>query len=157
MNNDARFRQGSNGVNNKTLQELASLFFSTRQIIRGKLPQGKADPNAWLRFQTMRYIEDSNGPTMREVASYLRIKAPSATSLIAHLVGRGFVRRVAGKDKRVTRLRLTPRGKKLLAGHDKRSNATMRTVFSQFTDAEVRELVRLLRHLRDIHESGMRS
>ncbi len=143
-------------MKDRTFQELATLFFSTRQIIRSRLPQGKADPNAWLRFQTMRYIEDSKGPTMHDVARYLRIKAPSATSLIAHLVSRGSVRRVAGKDKRVTRLFLTPRGKKLLAQHDKRSNATMRTVFSQFNDAEIRELVRLLRHLRDIHGSDMR-
>lgn len=146
----------SNGVKDSTLQELATLFFSTRQIIRGKLPEGKADPNAWLRFQTMRFIEDSKGPTMHDVAAYLRIKAPSATSLIAHLALKGSVRRIAGKDKRVTRLFLTPRGKKLLAQHDKRSNATMRTVFSEFNAAEIRELVRLLRHLRDIHGPGMR-
>ncbi len=143
-------------MNDKTLQELATLFFSTRQIIRGKLPEGKADPNAWLRFQTMRFIKNSNGPTMRDVAGFLRIKAPSATSLIAHLVVQGSVRRSAGKDKRVTRLFLTARGKKLLVAHDKRSNATMRQVFSEFTDVEIRELVRLLRHLRDIHGPDMR-
>ncbi len=144
-------------MNDKTLQELASLFFSTKQIIRAKLPEGKVDPNAWLRFQTMRYIEDSKGPTMHELAAYLRIKAPSATSLVAHLALRGFVRRIAGKDKRVTRLYLTPRGRKLLAKHDKHSNAIMRTVFSGFTDGEIRELVRLLRHLRGIHGPNIRS
>ena len=137
------------------LQELASLFFSTRQIIRGKLPEGKADPNAWLRFQTMRYIQDADGPTMHDVASYLRIKAPSATSLIAYLVRHGSVRRVAGKDKRVTRLYLTPQGKKFLAAHQRRSNTTMREVFSEFSITDVHELVRILRHLRDIHGTDM--
>jgi DNA-binding MarR family transcriptional regulator len=143
-------------MNDNMLQELASLFFSTRQIIRGKLPEGKADPNAWMRFQTMRYIEDNEGPTMQDVASYLRIKAPSATSLIAHLVGHRFVRRIVGKDKRVTRLYLTGLGKKKLAEHQKRSNITMRKVFSEFNESEVRELARILRHLRDIHEKDIR-
>lgn len=134
-----------------TLQELAILFFSTKQIIRAKLPDGKADPNAWLRFQTMRYIEDADGPTMQNVADFLRIKAPSATSLIRHLVARGKVRRVAGKDKRVTRLLLTPRGKKSLVECQKGSNATLREVFAQFKPDDVRELVRILSHLRDLH------
>ena len=135
-----------------TLQELASLFFSTRQIIRGNLPEGKADPNAWTRFQTMHYIHVSSGPTMQDVASYLRIKAPSATSLVGYLVKKGFVRRIAGKDKRITRLYLTPHGKKALYAKQKRTTIIMRKVFSQFDVGEVDELVRILRHLRDIHD-----
>jgi DNA-binding MarR family transcriptional regulator len=138
-----------------TYQELASLFFSTRQIIRSRLPESAADPNAWLRFQTMRFIEDNDAPTMQDVAMYLRIKAPSATSLIGHLAGKGCIRRrTNGRDKRVTRLVLTTRGKKVLAEHQKRSNATLRRVFSQFDRTEIRELARILRHLRDVHAAS---
>jgi len=92
---------------------------------------------------------------MQSVASYLRIKAPSATSLITHLVGQGLVRRVTGNDKRSTRLYLTPRGKKLLLVHDKRSNTALRKVFSEFKPSDVHELVRILRHVRDIHDKDM--
>lgn len=138
-------------------QELASLFFSTRQIIRSRLPESAADPNAWLHFQTMRFIADSDTPTMQDVAAYLRIKAPSATSLIGYLADKGFISRLTGdRDKRVTRLALSARGKRVLAEHQKRSNTTLRTVFSQFDQAEVRELARILRHLRDMHDSSMR-
>ena len=144
-------------MNNSALQELASLFFSTRQIIRSRLPESAADPNAWMRFETMRFIEDTGMPTMQDVAGYLRIKAPSATSLIAHLAGKGFIRRHTGKsDKRVTRLMLTPKGKKALSEHQKRSNATLRKVFSEFADTEVRELARSLRHLRNLHDPRVR-
>jgi len=140
-----------------TFQELASLYFSTRQIIRAKLPGGKADPNAWMRFETMRYIEDANGPTMQDIADYLRIKAPSATSLVAHLARQNSVRRAVGTDdKRVTRLYLTSHGKKLLAEHRKHSVSVMRKVFADFKPDEVDELVRLLRHLRDIHDASVR-
>lgn len=138
-------------MNDALFQQLASLFFSTRQIIRAKLPDGKADPNAWLRFQTMRYIEDSDGPTMQEVAAYLRIKAPSATSLVRHLVAQGKVRRTTGKDKRFTRLLLTPRGKKILVECQRRSNDTLKEVFADFKPADVRELVRILAHLQHLH------
>ena len=143
-------------MKNSQLQELASLFFSTRQIIRSRLPEGAADPNAWMHFETMRFIEDSGAPTMQEVAAYLRIKAPSATSVIAHLAGKGFILRRAGeRDKRVIQLVLTSRGKKALAAHQKRSDATMRKVFSEFADTEIRELASILRHLRDVHDSSV--
>jgi len=139
------------------LQELASLFFSTRQIIRSRLPGSAADPNAWLRFQTMRFIADSGEPTMQEVADYLRIKAPSATSLIGYLAGKKLVaRRTSVRDKRITRLALTERGRKILAEHQKRSNMTLRRVFNDFPDSDVRELARILRRLRDMHHPTMR-
>jgi DNA-binding MarR family transcriptional regulator len=139
-------------MNDTQLQELASLFFSMRQIIRSQLPQCKADPNAWLRFETMRFIENAGGPTMHDVAAYVRIKAPSATSLVGYLVGQGAVRAVSQKrDKRVKRLYLTAKGKRMLAEHRKRSNVTMRKVFEEFTDAELSALLGLLRRLSDIH------
>jgi DNA-binding MarR family transcriptional regulator len=139
-------------MDNEIFQELASLFFSTRQIIRAELPAGKIDPNAWLRSETLRYIAASGGPTMQEVAAYLRVKAPSATSLIANLAARGLVvRRGIARDKRVTRIYLTPRGRTILTASAKRSVAAVRAVFSKLSGAEIHELVRVLRRLRDIH------
>jgi len=139
-------------MNDDTFRDLASLFFTTRQIIRAKIPSGKADPNAWLRCETLRFIAQADGPTMQDVAAYLRVKAPSATSLIANLDReRAVVRRGEARDKRITRIYLTPHGRKLLAAYTKRSAATMRSVFSKLNAAEIHELGRVLRRLRDMH------
>ena len=123
-----------------------------RQIIRGKLPDGSADPNNWMRLETLRFIGGAHKPTMQEIAGFLRVKAPSATSLIGYLVRHGFVERFGEeRDKRVTRLRLTPKGKKALAAHMRASEVLMRRVFAEFSQRDVEELARILRHLRDTH------
>lgn len=135
---DARFR------------ELSSLFFATKQLIRAKLPVGN-DPNAWLRFETLYFIR-LHSPTMQELAAYLRVKAPSVTSLVTHLVKEGWVaRKSEAHDKRVTRLTVTARGEKMLVEHKKHSCAVLRDVFSTCSEKDIRELSRILRHVRDTH------
>ena len=141
-------------MKNGTLQELSSLFFATRQIIRSQLPSGKADPNAWLRYETLRFIAESKGPTMHDVAAYLRITAPSATSFVKNLGAQGLiVRRGVLRDKRVTRIYLTRCGRSTLAAHSKRSVAALRRVFSKLNAAEIHELARVLRRLREVHST----
>ena len=133
--------------------ELATLFFSTKQIMRKQMPNnGHIDPNAWLRFETMRFIGESKEPSMQELAEYLRIQAPSATSLVSHLVEAGFVERKSeAGDKRIVRVVLTPIGKKEVADYMARSVVTMRKTFSQLGEREVETLLDILRHLRDAH------
>jgi DNA-binding MarR family transcriptional regulator len=137
----------------RTYRELSALFFATRQIIRSKLPDGGADPNAWLRFETLRFIEGRGEPTMREVASYLHIKAPSATSLVSHLAKMGLVERRVGKeDRRVKRLMLTAQGRRALAAYHTRTERILHDVFSRLPEGDIRELARLLRQVRELHE-----
>ena len=133
--------------------ELTSLFFTTRQIIRQQLPsKGHADPNTWLRFETLRFIAASKDPTMQDVSQYLRIKAPSATSLISHLAKSCLISRKGEKgDKRVVRIQLTARGKKEVKDYARRCATTMHKAFAKLSDREVKELVAILRHVRDIN------
>src|ERR1700685_3368005 len=101
-------------MKSKNFSELTSLFFTTRQIIKQQLPKsGNSDPNTWLRFETLRFIAETNNPTMRDVARYLSVKAPSATSLISHLAKSGLIERKGEKgDKRIVRISLTKLGRR---------------------------------------------
>lgn len=59
--------------------------------------------------------EDPDGPTVKEVASALGVSSPSAVELISRMVGAGLLDRgIDSADGRVTRLRLTRLGRKLL-------------------------------------------
>jgi DNA-binding MarR family transcriptional regulator len=59
--------------------------------------------------------DDPDGPTVKEVASALGVSSPSAVELISRMVGAGLLDRgVDSADGRVTRLRLTRLGRKLL-------------------------------------------
>jgi len=141
-------------MNKKQLQELSSLFFTMKQILRAQLPDHKVDPNAWLRYETMRHIRDAKGPTMRDVAEYLRIKAPSATSLIGHLARTGMIARKGEKaDKRIVRIFLTPRGKREVERYERRSATMMHSTFSKLDDHELQGLIVILRRLQDVHRT----
>ncbi|MBP9757669.1 MAG: winged helix-turn-helix transcriptional regulator [Candidatus Pacebacteria bacterium] len=136
--------------------ELSGLFFETRQIIRQSLPGTKqSDPNAWLRLQTIRFIETADKPTMHDVAAYLRVKAPSATSLVSHLVSQGLIARRTGLDRREVILSVTPAGKKALKAYGEQSEKMMRNTFSTLDESEVGSLCSLLKKLVRSHKRGI--
>ena len=124
-----------------------------KQTIRVNLPQAQTDPNAWMRCETLRFIEQNQRPTMQEIAKQLRITAPSATSLVRKLSALGWVERVAGADKRVVRISLTKKGQREVAGYRKRAETTMRKVFSKLPQGDIGHLKRILRRVNDIHRA----
>jgi DNA-binding MarR family transcriptional regulator len=134
--------------------ELTSLFFEVRQTIRANLPRGQADPNAWMRCETLYFIAAHGRPTMQDIAKHLRVTAPSATSLARKLFALGWIaRQPSEKDKRVVRIALTKSGERELARYREQSEKTMRKVFSKLHERDLSHLERALRNLRDIHAS----
>jgi DNA-binding MarR family transcriptional regulator len=141
-------------MSKQNFQELTSLFFEMRQTIRANLPQGQADPNAWMRCETLRFIDKHEHPTMQEIAKHLRITAPSATSLVRKLSSLGWIKRgTSGSDKRVVRITLTPAGDRELVRYRKQSEQAMKKVFSKLPGRDLAQLKRVLRSLNDIHSS----
>lgn len=133
-------------------QELTSLFFEMRQVIRANLPQGHADPNAWLRSETLRFIGEEGEPTMLELAKHLRVTAPSATSLVRKLESLGWIeRRRSGSDKRVVRIRLTASGRREVRRYRARTQRVMKKVFSKLPARDLEHLRTALGTLRDVH------
>jgi DNA-binding MarR family transcriptional regulator len=63
----------------------------------------------------LRGHDDDSAPTVKDIAAALGVASPSAVELIARMVGAGLLRRQDdASDRRVTRLRLTRLGEKLL-------------------------------------------
>lgn len=125
-----------------------------KQTIRANLPQGQADPNAWMRCETLRFIQEKEQPTMQEIAKHLRITAPSATSLMRKLSSLGWIERAPTRtDKRVVRITLSAAGRREVARYQKQAEATMRKVFSRLPQRDIRHLKRILRSLNDIHRA----
>ncbi len=141
-------------MKDRNFKELTSLFFEMKQTIRANLPQSQTDPNAWMRSETLRFIEQHESPTMREIAERLRITAPSATSLIRMLSSLGWIRREpTGADKRVVRIALTAAGRREVARYNRQAERTMRKVFSRLPEKDIRHLKRILRNLNDVHRA----
>ncbi|HSX24653.1 MAG TPA: MarR family winged helix-turn-helix transcriptional regulator [Candidatus Andersenbacteria bacterium] len=67
------------------------------------------------QLQTLRYVQDHKNPLMKDLAGYLCVAPPSATSLIDHLAKEEYLKRVADThDRRIVRLEITAKGKQEL-------------------------------------------
>lgn len=128
-----------------------SLFFAVRRIMRTTLAKrAKVDPATWPRIETLKFIADHEAPQMKEVAEYLSITAPSATTLVNGLVRRGLVTHVKDvHDGRSTRLTLTPKGKKELAQVITRSTRLLGQFFETLSAQELRTFTTLLMRLKE--------
>jgi DNA-binding MarR family transcriptional regulator len=125
--------------------EAATRFFRVRSLVRTKLAAGKRlDPYAWLRIETLAYIKE-NQPTMSDLAGYLAITAPSATSLVASLAKQGLVKQERNQeDRRSLTVSLTPRGLRTLAAAFKRGQQVFGRLFAPLSAAELAAFSRLL-------------
>ncbi|HQT83053.1 MAG TPA: MarR family transcriptional regulator [Candidatus Paceibacterota bacterium] len=128
----------------------ASLFFSVRRLIRTELAKGKrVDPSTWVQMETMKFIAEHDQPKMKEVAAYLSITAPSATSLIRGLVKSGLVAHIADRrDRRASRLALTTRGKAKLSSAIAHGTALLGELFSTLSEEELAAFVGALERIK---------
>ncbi len=132
--------------------ELSELFFATRQLIRRELPI-KSDPNGWSRSEILRYVSESDtAPTMQEIADFLRITAPSATSLVSYLERKKLIKKVRlSGDRRNVHIEITAEGKAALKQYILRSRKILSQVFSKLDSTEIHTLVQILRKLQYAH------
>ena len=146
------------GKQSMQLQELTSLLFATRRMVRQKLAarHGPSDPNTWLRMETLFFIREHRHSSMHAVAAHLHITVPSASSLVAKLVRGGLVKRIAGADKRVAQLSITPRGAHELARARRDAALSLHSVFGTLPPDELRTLIRILRRVADTGEKSGR-
>ena len=132
-------------MKNTELQKLTSLLFATRRLVRQRTAvHGAANPYTWLQMESLGFIEEHDGPAMQEIAAYLHITAPSASSLVNKLVKSGFVRRKAGADKRAVRLYASAKGKGELLRGRKAAAGALQGVFSVLPSRDMKELIRVL-------------
>ena len=121
-------------------------MFVIGQRMREEMKQSVAQNGcSWLHFETIRYIEENDKPTMRDIADYFSITPPAATLLIDGLVANKMLRRIVDpKDRRAVRIALTPKGKAVLERGLRQRVKTIKEVFSVLDTKEYGELVRML-------------
>ncbi|MHB9019730.1 MAG: MarR family winged helix-turn-helix transcriptional regulator [Minisyncoccota bacterium] len=96
------------------IKKIISLIFTFNQVTHEKF-RNKDFKQSPLQIMTLKFIEIKGDPTMKDLAKFLFITPPSATSLMDNLVGRGMIERIMDeKDRRVLRLVLTEKGRRVL-------------------------------------------
>ncbi|MCD6233304.1 MarR family transcriptional regulator [bacterium] len=127
-------------------RKLIKFFFIMRRVLQEKAKKEKGvSPFSFLKFATLRFISKKRNPTMKEIAQWLKITPPSATSLIdsffkAKLIKREFDR----KDRRIIRLKITEKGKKLLKETQQEHRKRMKRFISKLSPRDQKNLLRIL-------------
>ena len=125
--------------------ELLPLMFEMGRLLKREMCRDGVDVASFLHIETLRYIEEQGMPSMRDIAEYLKIAPPSATTLINSFVKDGILERVEdAADRRIVRLKLSSKGRKILAeAMQKRAQAFSRLV-AHLSSHDSEELVRIL-------------
>jgi MarR family 2-MHQ and catechol resistance regulon transcriptional repressor len=132
------------------LSEIVSLVFVMGRFMRDKVHKNiKSGPcGSLLEFETLRYIQESKHPQMRDVANNFHVTPPAATLLIDSLVkGKLIVRSLDAKDRRSVRIALTKKGKEFLERDEARRTSEFKKIFGILTPAERTEFAALLKKI----------
>lgn len=131
--------------------ELMSLLLGVMRLMTTHLSrEHKKDfsGSSPLHFQVLSYIKNRRDPLMREIAEFLLITPPSATSLVDSMATEGLIKRVPDKrDRRATRLSLTPKGTKFCGRTLKQMTNHAKEMFLCLTEDERQQLIFIYRKI----------
>jgi DNA-binding MarR family transcriptional regulator len=128
----------------KTTDKAISLIFSVSRMIKEKYCSDRQKSISGMKLETLRYIKE-NKPLMKDIAEYLSVAPPSATSLVNHLVEAKLVERIRDeKDRRIVRMNITDFGEKKFIQGMALVADRMKEALSPLNESEKKDLIRIL-------------
>ena len=131
-----------------TKPDIASLLVSlTRSMYR---TMRKASPTcSFLEMKTLTITHEQKQPSMKDISEELGISSPATTAIIDRLIESKDVTRTEDpKDRRMTRISLTPQGKKTFEKNRSVLYEAINARASVLSDSELEAFVRILRKLQ---------
>ncbi len=141
-----------------TTDDLIDLVFSFSRIMHRKMAEGPLDEHCvknWLQMHALCVIQERAGITMKDLAGILMITAPTATTFVGRLVRLGCIQRLADENNRkLVRLRITPKGRKLMRETMQRHTILLKSILNPLTTKDQQDMTRIYRKLIDAHSSS---
>ncbi len=145
---------------NKKIEHLISLFFNTGRLIKEQSCHNKnLKPTSihhqhfsMLRIEVVQLIETEK-PTMKRIAEYLHIKAPSATSLVNGLVKVGYIKRITDeKDRRMVQMKITDKGKIFLRDGLKQMTEKLKEVLLKLEQKQIDNFIKMMEEINNVYK-----
>jgi|GEM_PF-1598410 len=145
--------------NLKKIEYLISLFLNTGRLIRGQSSPGDVGcvlmhkhHFSMLRVEVVQLIKDEK-PTMKRIAEYLHIKAPSATSLINGLVKANHVKRITDQnDRRMVHMVVTKDGEKFLEDGLKHMTEKLKVVLLKLKKGQIDNFIKIMLDINNTYK-----
>ncbi|MDD5489338.1 MAG: MarR family transcriptional regulator [Candidatus Moranbacteria bacterium] len=126
------------------LNKIVSLIFIVKRLFHEQITDEKGKSFSFLQLNTLRFIKQKK-PLMKEIADYLSITPPSATSLVDTLIRLGLVKRVLDrKDRRMVKIAISRKGARYLKESFDEVGKTVRKKLEILTEKEQRDLAGIL-------------
>jgi len=144
----------------KKIEYLISLFFNTGRLIKEQSCHNKnLKPTSihhqhfsMLRIEVVQLIEIEK-PTMKRIAEYLHIKAPSATSLVNGLVKAGYIKRMTDQnDRRRVQMIITDKGKEFLKDGLKQMTEKLKEVLLRLEQKQINNFIQIMEEINSIYK-----
>ena len=139
-------------------EQIISLIFSLGRLVREHLVREHADEEktenpSFIQLEMLKHIEDVDGLTMKDMAQFLCIKAPSVTYLMEDLVKSGYAERTHDtEDRRLVKIVLTLKGKKTLDALYPHRADSLRKVLNQLEPTEQKMFSDLLEKIYEVYK-----
>ena len=133
--------------------ELPLLIMDAGRLLRQRLQRSgcPACPSI-LHLGIVKFVAEKGSVSMKEIANFLGITPPSATSAVSRLVRSGHLVRVGGTaDKRMVLIALGPAAKRGLSSARSAIIGHLRAALSRLTAREKEELTAILKKILADH------
>jgi DNA-binding MarR family transcriptional regulator len=133
-----------------TTEKIISLMFNMGRAIKKQClkKSGRSSGLSILQIEALWYIGEGKEVLMKDLAGHLSITPPSATSLVDDLVRAKLVTRSEDKkDRRITAISLTAKGKRSLANFLKKRMEKAKKKIDKLTQVEKKSLLKILEKL----------
>lgn len=127
------------------LDELTSIMRQMFKIMHSQSGMSIGDRmSTLLQKMVLKYIEEKGNASMSDLAEQFHMSLPSVNQLVARLEKTMFlVKRNDEKDKRITRVFLTPEGKRELQRLMEMKREKFKKIFSVVPKEDLQTLIRI--------------
>lgn len=132
---------------------LAALLAQASQLISTEFHEVvQANGFSVTEWRILATLTDSEGISIGGLAQVSMTKQPTVTRLLDRMELKGYVERVAHEsDRRITLVRITPQGQKIIAGLIAKAKEHERRVLEPFGLKRAEELKATLRRIIELH------
>ena len=119
------------------------------RLMKSRMREGNvSDCPSLPQVEVLQFVSEQGNPTMRDLAMYLKVKAPSATSLVDELVQTQLLLRESdAADRRQVRLALTRKGMTSLATAVAQRKKVITSLLSPLETGDREQFNRLLQKI----------
>lgn len=113
-----------------------------------ELSKGKITPPQLL---TLSFLNEKGESRMTDLARFMKVTTAAMTGVVERLVRDAYALRVFDpKDRRIIKVRLTPKGAELIQRINRQKRNMIVNIFGKISDSERQDYLRILTRIQDV-------